>query len=659
MASSFSKCSARSIPVSQPVGWPARGKDRGRILRRCSATLIGACWVIGVADPSIVRAVDPAQQKQLVQAYHDLFEKPASVRQSERDLVKAQVIHFAPGFQNTTMLCVAYHELIIPADPAASLLQPQKVKVRCYNGTMIGPTIRVKPGTSFQIIIQNALPPKEVNADCDPAHPANMDVPHGWNCTNLHTHGLHVSPNGNSDNVYQEIGPGTSFTYQYDLRNDHVAGTFWYHPHKHGSVALQVTSGMAGGLIVEGGLDEVLAIKAARERIMVFQQLQFRPDPGQVVSPQPTDIYRGDVPPGEPPVGSGNLVPLTLINGQLHPVIRVAPGSVERWRLIHGGIDSAINLAVVKDNSQIDNPTDANYLPLQEIAVDGIPRGKMVERLTYSLYPGYRWDVLFKAPDQPGVYFLIGEKTTTAQTFAGRQPTPREYLAKIVVAGAPHPMPLPSLYQLAACVPCQFSHVTTQETTGANGKQRVCALELRVGGGFVIDKCPYDRDRIDRIANLDHAEEWHITGNGHPFHIHVNPFEQLVFDSNHFVVDRIWRDTLFVNSLTTAEIVRMRFRDFTGETVLHCHILDHEDKGMMENIMILGANQAPGNLKFRVKCDPNVVQQCAKAVTLKAGSPAPAFDLPGTDGRRHRLTDLSGRKAVLVFFRGLGCLHCV
>src|SRR5207302_507082 len=82
--------------------------------------------------------------------------------------------------------------------------------------------------------------------------PANIDEPHCFNGTNLHAHGLWVSPTGNSDNVLISINPQVSFDYQYDIPPDHPSGTFWYHSHRHGSTALQVSSGMAGALIVRG-----------------------------------------------------------------------------------------------------------------------------------------------------------------------------------------------------------------------------------------------------------------------------------------------------------------------------------------------------------------------------------------------------------------------
>ena len=130
-----------------------------------------------------------------------------------------------------------------------------RVRLRSYVGTeadprrpYVAPTIEVAPGDTVRITLNNKLP-------ADPACTATgheINVPHCFNGTNLHTHGLWVSPAGNSDNVLLSINPGVSFQYEYNIPPDHPAGTFWYHSHRHGSTALQVSSGMAGALIVRG-----------------------------------------------------------------------------------------------------------------------------------------------------------------------------------------------------------------------------------------------------------------------------------------------------------------------------------------------------------------------------------------------------------------------
>ncbi|MCW8999719.1 MAG: multicopper oxidase domain-containing protein, partial [Kangiellaceae bacterium] len=148
--------------------------------------------------------------------------------------------------------------------------------LRTYNGELVGPTLKLKPGDTLRVKLRNRMPP------CDPKFPercthgnGEMNNPGNFNVTNLHTHGFHVSPAGNSDNVLLQIQPGTDFDYEIKVPPNHPSGTFWYHAHVHGSTALQVSSGMAGTLIVEGGLDDAPGIKEMEEKTFVFQQIAY------------------------------------------------------------------------------------------------------------------------------------------------------------------------------------------------------------------------------------------------------------------------------------------------------------------------------------------------------------------------------------------------
>jgi hypothetical protein len=123
----------------------------------------------------------------------------------------------------------------------------QDVRLRSYGGCLTGPVIEVKPGNTLRLFLDNAL---DVN---DPSCPAGAHAGPGcYNTMNMHYHGLHVSPAGNSDNVLLNIGPHTKFEYEVNVPIDHPSGTFWYHPHRHGSTALQVASGASGALIIRG-----------------------------------------------------------------------------------------------------------------------------------------------------------------------------------------------------------------------------------------------------------------------------------------------------------------------------------------------------------------------------------------------------------------------
>ncbi len=97
----------------------------------------------------------------------------------------------------------------------------------------VSPTISILPGETIRITLNNRLP-------SDPScikETKQVNVPHCFNGTNLHTHGLWVNPSGNGDNVLISVNPGVSFQYEYKVPTDHPAGTFWYHTHRHGSTA--------------------------------------------------------------------------------------------------------------------------------------------------------------------------------------------------------------------------------------------------------------------------------------------------------------------------------------------------------------------------------------------------------------------------------------
>lgn len=137
-----------------------------------------------------------------------------------------------------------------PADPYGG---NDPVELRSYGGCHAGPTIEVLPGNTLHVDLINSL--SKDDPSCLPNPPSGLALPPGVGCfntINLHTHGLHVSPAGNSDNVLLSIAPQTDFPYEINIPSDHPAGTFWYHAHRHGSTATSVASGEAGILVVRG-----------------------------------------------------------------------------------------------------------------------------------------------------------------------------------------------------------------------------------------------------------------------------------------------------------------------------------------------------------------------------------------------------------------------
>ncbi len=159
-----------------------------------------------------------------------------------------------------------------------------------YNGTVPGPTLRLRPGDRLQVELVNRL--------SDP--------------TNLHTHGLHVSPKGNADNTLDvHVQPGESFRYDIQLPDDHPPGPFWYHPHEHHLTADQIWSGLYGGIVVE---DAGPQVPVTQDRVLVVSDVTLD-DAGHPVHVAEWERKKGR---------EGQLV---LVNGQLTPTLEARPGS--------------------------------------------------------------------------------------------------------------------------------------------------------------------------------------------------------------------------------------------------------------------------------------------------------------------------------------------
>jgi FtsP/CotA-like multicopper oxidase with cupredoxin domain/peroxiredoxin len=519
---------------------------------------------------------------------------------------------------------------------------PQEVEMLTYNGRLVGPTIRVRRGTTLKINVTNEL--STTGAPPVTPDPNQEEKPHDLYTTNLHTHGLHVSPSGDSDNIFREIAPLGSFEYTFTIPPDHPSGTFWYHPHKHGSVAYQMANGMAGALIVEGGgesgnvrdLESIPEVARAEERVFVLQQLILRRDEHGVGRVDPNDVYT------ETP--SPDAYQATTVNGVVLPTYFMCPKEVQRWRFIHAGREEPIELQWRDAKSW-----PVRTIPFYEIAVDGLATGTIKPKRRVKLFPGYRSDVLIKAPAEAGTYYLA----TELEQEGGPAPAQStvKFLAKLIVHGAARDMTLPSGAQLAACKPFQSidpaeCKVKRDLVFNYDDKKKIYHIN-----GVTFNK----QGSVDKPI-LGTAEEWTLRAENeptstspddpHPFHIHVNPFQVVqIEDLTNKKVTKVdeWRDTVVVETGKKLTI-RMRFRDFPGKTVVHCHTLDHEDQGMMKTIQVVDPTSSGDE-------DP-------VAKLIDCSIPAPPLRLASAQQATWQLDTLAQRSVVLVFFRGMGCAHC-
>jgi FtsP/CotA-like multicopper oxidase with cupredoxin domain len=425
-----------------------------------------------------------------------------------------------------------------------------RLYLRSYEGGL-APTLRMKPGETLKIRLINDLPP-----DRDVA-PANPSYPHQNNNTNFHFHGAHCSPSGIADNVMRSMLPGKSYDIEITLPEDHTKGTYWYHPHHHGSADIQVASGMAGAIIVEGDFADVPEIAAARERVMLLAEVVF--DSSYMVEDFDTLF---------PETATRFLA----INGQRRPVIDMRPGEVQRWRLVASQYQNNMLLELDKHR-------------LSLIACDGIQLGSLQEMKQLLMVPGQRADVLVQAGG-PGTYEL------NAMPNDQGHPSPTGPLARVVVAGEPLPMKLPAALPKPPFEPIRDSEITGRRTLvfGATEPQNNVAGHWREYA-FTADGKVFDPARIDQRVRLGAVEEWTIRNthkhDDHSFHIHTNPF-QVVEMGGQPQADRMWRDTVTVPRPDKggSTVIRTRFLDYTGVFMLHCHMMNHEELGMMQAVEV-------------------------------------------------------------------------
>jgi len=368
---------------------------------------------------------------------------------------------------------------------------------------------------------------------------------------------LHVSPSDNSDNIFLTVKAGDSFQYEYQIPADHPAGFYWYHPHLHGTVTNQVFAGLAGPIIIEGDLDALPGIAGVPERLLVLQATQLYPDGGSVVSI--TDV------PGPPTNGTAQQKKyLRLVNGKLNPTMTMRPGETQRWRILNATTNVTYMLQL--DGHQ-----------LHQIAKDGHTMAAPWTRDEIVLSPGERAEVLIQGGAAGSYAFRTLPIATGFTTQA------EAVLATLVSTGAPMtPQPLPD-----TLLPLE------DLSTAQVDRRRQITFQIKppIGGfvgGFQISGQNFDATREDHVVRLNTVEEWTVRNSStvwHPFHIHINHYQVVGYNGQSVPV-RYWEDTTPVPPFGDITF-RTRFVDFPGRWVFHCHILVHEDNGMMQTVVAL------------------------------------------------------------------------
>lgn len=422
----------------------------------------------------------------------------------------------------------------------------QSINLMSYGAQIPGPRLEAQPGDTVQIQLSNNL----------------------TESTNLHFHGLHVSPADNADNIFLEIPRGERFTYEFEIPANHPGGTFYYHPHYHGLVGRQVFAGLGGIFVVRGPLDQVPEVQAAREEFLFLKDI----DPeGGLSQARPMDRMLGR---------EGDLV---TVSGQKTPNYSVDPGGLLRLRLVNASAARFYRLSLEEH-------------PFYLIATDGGALAAPVELRELLLAPGERAEVLVRGDREPGRYRLLnlpynrggmgmmgggggmggGGMGRGGSGMGGgmgqQQQTEPQTLASVSYSDQPTSTPLPEqLVPITALPEAQRTRQFRLHHGMAPGQGMV----------FLINDRAYHHDRVDTTVSLNTVEDWELTNPDpmdHPFHVHTNPFQVIQRDGRPEPY-LAWKDTVLVPAGETVQI-RTRFDKFAGKSLYHCHILDHEDLGM-------------------------------------------------------------------------------
>ncbi|MBO1414214.1 multicopper oxidase family protein [Streptomyces sp. FH025] len=449
------------------------------------------------------------------------------------------------------------------------------VTTRTYNGAIPGPTLRVRAGDTLRLTQINGLPPNRPYSG-----PHNR--PHRQNSFNLHTHGMHVSPSGDADNVLREFTPRTAdevdagapeprYVTTIDVPDDHPAGTYWYHPHVHGATAEQVVGGMAGVIIVEGDVDEVPEIKAAAESVVCINELR---------------VKDGAVPEFTSGGALASVPPVFTVNGALNPTVVLRPGEVQRWRLVAATAFTLLPLRITGDGQD---------LTFHQIAQDGITFPAPVDTGTVRLAPGNRADVLVRGGGA-GTYELradgVSEPLMTVEV-TGPPVEPPMGLPAALPQGRPF-LDVKDIANPGADREVLF-HIDGDAFPGAfpNAFRMLGSNPTPAQDPDDLARDPayglFDPDYVNHTLVLGTVERWTIRTDednrafNHPFHLHTN--HVLVTHRNGEPLDPpVWQDTVDLaggNPGDSATLL-VRYEDFTGLAVVHCHQLQHEDLGMMQ-----------------------------------------------------------------------------
>jgi bilirubin oxidase len=409
-------------------------------------------------------------------------------------------------------------EVELTAEPARLSLLPDKVHTFwAFNGRMPGPTLEAREGDRVIVHFHNRLP----------------------EATTVHWHGLSV-PVEADGNPMDPVPPGKSYDYVFTLPKG-SAGTYWYHPHPHGKAGKQVGRGLYGALIVRAADDPLPSIP---EKLLVLTDARFT-SYGSIIFPAGNDEEQG---------WEGNLV---FVNGQRLPTIALRPGEIQRWRVVNASVARYYRLSLPGHT-------------LLQIGSDGGLFERPVPRSDLLLAPADRAELLVQGTGAPGsraVLLSLPYDRYPKSLRPANWDRPLDLLTVEYSTEAPVvPSPIPAVLRPVPALDPAQATVT-----------RPFVLQHAL-----INHRFFHPHRVDVTARLGDTEIWAIENRDnmdHPFHLHGFSFQ--VLDRNGVPEPfPAWEDSVNVPKGQSLRFI-VRFAAHPGLRMFHCHIMDHEDYGMM------------------------------------------------------------------------------
>ena len=428
-----------------------------------------------------------------------------------------------------------------------------------FDGQPDAPTLRLSPGDQLKITYVNDLPTKPQEG-C--AITPCMDM------TNLHFHGLTVSPDAPQDDVLDMMAmPGKSLSYTVQIPKDHPPGLYWYHTHPHGESHRQVLDGMSGALVIEGIESYFPPLAGMPERILVVRGRSVANDPQSTALKQRVELS-SDICGAEPEPPEEVMT----VNGSVRPQIEIAPGERQFWRLVNASADRYLDLQLEGQTFEI-------------VAMDGMPiarhdpnhRTRTAEHVL--LPPAGRLEAVVTGPAAGAPRHLISRCVDTGPD---GDPNPAMVLADIVPRRATG---LNKMQESSLKPDFKTVDLTAEEKK----PPRFILTFTEDKKGFYINGEKFAADAAPMVrAKIGTYQHWTIvnaTRELHPMHIHQVHFLPYA-ENGKPIADPVWLDTVNVPTGGTVDVI-MDFTDpvIRGMSVFHCHLLNHEDKGMMAKIL--------------------------------------------------------------------------